>query len=575
MAVEKNDNVKLVEDALRISYEYCMPKFRDAWYCYENYKNKIDKRIWGTISECPIPMAYATVEGMMPTIMDYLFGTPKPFALIPLDGSDDPNLDKVERYMYGKIFHEFDLKRKLKPVLRDAIILPCSYVLVEDTFITPPNVGAIAIMQPDGSFAYHVQMQPGEKKRSVNIRQVDFFSVFPSVYGRDTTDCDYVVIVDFIPEDEIATAIEEGVLSGSLERMKQEAKDLNSYADSALFYARKVVDPDSPKLGTDVNIENSNSNLPFRIPVIKYMGRDKHIWISGSQVIYKNDSREVMSSNLVRFCAQQIGLDWFPQSISQFSMDMYNLLNAWYNSVVDILSHHLYPVTIVNKSMLNDQEQDISYQPNLVIETTGNPQAAIHYPQMPPIPPAMLQFPQEIRSLLQSINGMSEMLTGSGGVGMVRGGNNALQSLLARASARVVAIAEELELSGMKPLYEKLLLKLQLMGDANVSYIDNNNMRVTETITAEEIKRAIGVQVLGKKRMENKFADQMVKIQAIPIMLQSGFDPLRVMRWVFPDSDVDQLVSNMPITTPQAVVNGNVEGGIPNEELAQTGGLQE
>jgi len=566
----KNDKVKCVEDALRISYSYCMPKMRDAWYAYENYLNHIDKRIWGTISECPIPMAYATVEGMLPTIMDYLFGTHKPFGLVSLDGASDASLDKLERYLYGKIFHEMDLKRKIKPIVRDALIYPCSYAVVEDSVITPPTVSAIAIMRPDGSFAAHSQMLIGDPVRFINIRHVDFFSVFPSVFGTDPETCDYVVMIDFIESGEIEQAIKAGTLSGNLELMKKEAVSMSPYAESALHYARKIVDPDNPRLGTEVNIENSSQRLPVRIPVIKYLGRDRHIWVSGSQVIYENDQRETMSSNLVRFCAQQISTGWYPQSITQFSGDMYNLLNAWYNSVVDVLSHHLYPVTIVNKSMLNDQEQDVSYQPNLVVETTGNPQMAIHYPQMPPIPPAMLQIPQEIRSLLQSVNGMSEAYVGGGGAGIVRGGNNALQSLLARASARSIAIAEEIEMSGMKPLYEKILFKLQLMGDGAVTYIDENNMRVTDTVTQNEIRRVIGVQVLGKKRMENKFADQMVKIQAIPIMLQSGFDPLKVMRWVFPDSDIDELVGGQQIAPPPQ----EIDGGMPPGQAMQSGGVQ-
>jgi len=545
---EKNDKVKMVENALRLSYDYCLPKFSDAFYAYEQYKNKIDQRIWGTLSECPIPMSYAMVESMLPTIMDFLFGTPKPFALIPNSDNQDLNIEKLERYLIGKIFNEYNLKKKIKPILREALILPCSYALVEDNYITPPNVEALAVFNDEGSLSYKIHLVKGKQKKSINIRHLDFFSVFPSNFGTTPDDCDYIIVVDFIPEDEIKTAIDNGILSGDFDLMKKEARGLNSYADTALVYAKSIIDSNTGKIPSDVNKEiPEDMDIPIRIPVIKYMSRNKHIWVSGSQVIYENSGKEVLSNNIVRFCAQQIGLDWFSNSVCEFGYDMFNFINAWYNSIIDILSHYLYPVTVVNKTALNDQEQDVSYKPGLVIETTLNPQSAISFPQMPPLPPAMLQFPQEIRSLLQNVTGVSESLMGLGGVGIVRGGNSALQSLLTRASARIISIAEELEESGLKPLYEKLILKTQLIGDGQVSYINKDNERVYESVTQDEIKDVIGVQVLSKKQIENKYAEQEIKLRTLPFIVQSGVNAIDALKWVFPEGDLQELFANTAI----------------------------
>jgi hypothetical protein len=588
MESQKNDTVQKVEDALRISYDYCLPRFKDAHYCLTNYLNEIDTRIWGTLSECPIPMAYSNVETMIPSIMDYHFGTPHPFLLVNENGLRDEEMIKLQRYITGKVMYQMDIKRKVKPIFRDALIFPCAYAMVESTTITPPAREVIATYTMDGRMESLPEIIAGMKVKVPNIRYVDFFSVLPAPVGATPDDADWVVVIDFMDEFSIKMGLEDGTLKGSFEQMKKESLEVNSYAESALHYATYIANPDNPEMKNrlqNLNItkdSKGNYNLPMRLPVIKYYGKDEHIWICGTQVIYRKDRKDVMTSPLVRFCSQQIGDQWFPNSIVEFSLDQYNLINAWYNSVVDVMSHYLYPTTIVNKSMLMNQEQDISYQPNLIIETTGNPQQAIHYPQMPPLPPAMLEFPREIRSLLDSTSGVPEMMKGAGGVGIVRGGNNALQSLLQRSSARVMGIAEELEYSGMKPIYEKSIMMLQNIGDGDVKYLNDANELVTESVTQDEIRHVLGVQVMGKKQIENKFADQMVKIQALPLLLQSGFDPVKVVQWAFPEADVDEFIGALP-PDQQAMINARntamaeAQGqamGMPPEQAAQAGGAQ-
>lgn len=557
---EKNDTVRKVEDALSISYDFCMPRFREAHYCLTNYLNKIDSRIWGTLSECPIPMAYSNVETMIPSIMDYHFGTPHPFLLVNENGLRDEEMIKLQRYISGKIMYQMDIKRKVKPIFRDALIFPCAYGMVETMGITPPMREVIGSYIAGGAIESIPEIVSGMRVMVPNLRYVDFFSVLPAPNGQTPDDADWVVVVDFMDEFSIKQGLDDKTLKGSFEQMKRESIDLNSYAESALHYATYVVNPESPDLRNRIQNLRINKdskgdyNLPMRFPVIKYYGKDEHIWVCGTQVIYRKDRRDVMTSPLLRFCTQQIGDNWFPQSIVEFSLDQYNLINAWYNSIVDIMSHYLYPTTIVNKSLLFNQEQDISYQPNLVIETAGNPQQAIHYPQMPPIPPAMLDFPREIRSLLDTTTGVPEMMKGAGGVGIVRGGNNALQSLLQRSSARVMGIAEELEYSGMKPLYEKSIYALQNIGDGEVKYLNDANTMVSESVTADEIRHVLGVQVMGKKQIENKFADQITKLQALPLLLQSGFDPVKTIQWAFPEADVDEFIGSLP-PDQQAMIN--------------------
>lgn len=573
---ETNDVKSKVENALRISYEYCNSYMKDAYYCLSNYNNEIDPRIWGTLSECPIPMAYSNVETMLPTVMDFLFGSPKPFMLLNNEGMNDEAMRKLEKFIIGKVLYEMNVRQKVKPILRDALIMPCGYGIVEQSSITPPQSSIAIAMSPDGDIESQAELIASSPVKVPNLRYLDFFSVFPSPTGGNPDDADWTIVIDFMDEFTIRQGLKDGVLHADFEELKKESRTLTAFSESALHYARYVYDYQNPRLPHEKQNQriNLDADLPLRIPVIKYYGKDEHIWLSGNQTIFRRDKKQIMGSPVVRFCAQQIGDTWYPRSVVQYSLDMYNLINAWYNSVIDILSHYLYPVTVVNKSMVLNQEQDVSYQPNLMIETTGDPARAIHYPQMPPIPPAMLEFPREIRSLLDTVNGTPEAVKGAGGVGIVRGGNNALQSLMQRASARVIGMAEELEHTGMKPVYEKTIYMLQMIGDGRVTYLNELNERVTETVTQEEIRQAIGVQVLGKKRMENKYADQLIKAQTMPTLLQMGFDPVKVLQWTFPEQDVDELVGAIP-PNPAGLMEGGSQGGMGVEnQMPQMGGQQ-
>ncbi len=567
---EDNDTVKKVRDALRISYEYCRPIFEDAHYALVNYHNQIDERIWGTLSECPIPMAYSTVETMMPSIMDFHFGTSRPFALLNADGFRDETMKKLERYLYGKLLYEMKIKRICKPIMRDALILPCSYGIVERKSITPPSAEVLSGITAGGDTEQLFEMIPGEPTNVPSLRYLDFFSTFPAPVGATPDDVDYVVIIDFMDEFTIENGFKDKTLKGDFEQLKADAIMLMPYTETALHYAAYTSDPHGYKLPHDKQNVHFNKDLPVRIPVVKYYGKDERIWESGGQIIYRKKNKDVMGCPIIRFCAQQIGDTWYPQSILQFSSSMYNMINAWYNSLVDILSLYLYPTTISHKAMLVNQEQDVSYQPNLVIETTGDPSKVIYYPTLPSPPPAMLEFPRELRSMLDVVNGQPEAIRGGGGAGIVRGGSGALQSLLQRASARVMLVAESLEETGLQSVYEKVTLMLQMLGKGGVAYLDKNNEIIQETVTEEEIRQVLNVQLLGKKRMENKFADQLVKIQAMPMLVQMGFDPVKIVEWVFPEADIETFIGAMP---PQIAAVMQQQAGQGGGTPAQMGDI--
>ena len=108
-------------------------------------------------------------------------------------------------------------------------------------------------------------------------------------------------------------------------------------------------------------------------------------------------------------------------------------------------------------NLLQTEQAEIPHQPNLTIKTTGNPQNAVSYINPRAFPAGLMELPRDMSRQADSLSGNPESLRATGGTGLVRGGQGALEALLQTVGKRTIGIAEEIEPS-MKQVYEKILI---------------------------------------------------------------------------------------------------------------------
>ncbi len=569
--------VSKVRDALEISYNYAEPYMREAKRLLKSYFNQIEEKEWGTLSECRIPVEWSQGETLLASTYDYFFHAQKKmFRFIPEEqGIDQETVMKNERFFEHKLFSQMELASKMMTVLRAAFIYPCSYALIDSKTITPPTTNILGALSEDGQTASEEIVTVGAGFDVPNIRYVDFFSVFPAPYGATPEEVDWIIIVDFVDEFTIKDGIDRGILKGNIDEIKSKAHILAPYADSAMVYARYASDPENQTLrGVEQNRDQVNKDLPKRIPVIKYYGKDEIIWAVDDLEIYHHSNKgEILSNPLVKFSCCPINEMWFSASPLQFTSDLSDLINITYNSLIDTLSYHLSPPVVANRSMLYSRGNELDRRPNGVIETTGDPARAVQYLNNPALPPNLFQFPDDIRGLLGVMSGLPESLRGGGGAGIVRGGSQALQSLLQQAGARTTLMSESLQHTGFEPMLRKIWFMMQKLDNSEESFpmLNKENVMEVQTITTPEIRNMMRIDMLTGKRMMNKFADAQLRLQMIPYLSEiQGIDQRLLLDWLIPDED-----NTMLFGPNQAQPAGQEDQNIANQlQGAGVGGGQ-
>ena len=583
MATAKELRVQKVRNALDVSYSYCEPYMRDAKRLLKAYFNEIDEDEWQTLSECRIPLEYSQVDTLLSTIMDYVFhGGKKVFKLIPEDALDDDTVQKLERFLDFKLKQQVDFKNKIQTIIRSALTVPCGYGLVERVQITPPVSESLAGLTGGGQLVSEDIIQAGTPVDTANFRYIDFFSVFPAPFGATPEDVDYVIIVDFLDEFTVESGIKEEILKGDMKTIKDKSHIMASYMDGAMAYAKYASDPQNNTLrGIDQNADGF-ADIPRRIPVVKYYGKDEIIWlVEDEEIYYHKRGKEILTNPLVKISAIPVNDMWFSPSPLHYTSDLCDLINIFVNSIIDTISYFLSPPIVLNRQLIPYRDE-VDRRPNGTIETTGNPSQAVSFLNPPPLPSGLMSLQNDFRGLLDSTSGLPEVLKGQGGAGIVRGGSGALQSLLQTAGARSTMMAENIINSGVKPAIQKIWYLLQNLPETSetVTFYDEDNQFQQEQVSNSEIRHVMRVDIISGKQMMNKFADVQMRLQAFPVLVQAGVPVDKAVEWMLPDEDIRELFGQGGVQPPMGVegIAGQGQGqqggqgALPNQ-LTATGGV--
>jgi len=467
----KTSGDKLVDELME-QFDYAFRLALEAFERMERiaqaYGNKINTVQWPTISEISIPLTFVSVEEQLPFAMKYLFPNNKWIELIPQKGMPTPTLELIEDDLRYTLLTEMQIHDGVQRSMKDCYKYGVGYGIVDTEWITPEERMINELIVGGERVDSIPILRPGEPVQKVSYEYVPPIFVIPMLGGANVERPNKApshFVMKMYNETEFRDMYARSAAAGT--PMGGNVQDIIDKARSLNFDQRMLP---MNIIATLANIDLQKTNdadrrIPVVIPVIRYYGEHHHVWIANGNVkIWEQKNKyQSMRSDLVKWSGWPDGNEWFPMGVTEASERLSWGTNVWYNSLIDLAMYQLNPTRVINDAMI-DPSKHIGRGPGSDINVNGDASKAVSYMKLP-------DFPQELFQMgdtLQHFHGMTNAVPSSvrnAQAGLVRGGTNALETLLATTTGRQLLAGMACKTGGMQPLVEKTLIKRQLLAD--------------------------------------------------------------------------------------------------------------
>jgi len=474
-------------------YNIAFPHFERMERTQQAYGNRINTFQWPTISEIGVPLTFIQVEEQLPFAMRYLFPERKRFIrMIPSNAAMDVDqIRRLEDNMRYTIVDEMDSATTMLPSIKDCYKFGVGYGLVDVVEVTPPSVDVNLLFREGEVLAEAPQMVTGERKRLPAYRYLSPIQVVPmgdgaNVDGQGKASGHFVVL--FYYEDELRQMYRnqrqsdgKPFLMGDIDTIVSEAKNFNF--DSRTLPADMIRQLSGLPL-TETN--NADHRIPVVIPVIRCYFDNWQMWIANgrTKIWEQRDNFQTLSSDLVKWSAWPEGKHWFPFNPMEASESLNLGQNVWYNAIVDLMQYTMNPTRVLNTSMMATNKS-AARGPGADIEVKGDVRTAAQYLATPQVPQQVFAMGDTLAQLLAKTHAQP---FDRGTPGLVRGGANALETMVQSSTGRQLLAAATLKTGGLKAAIQKTLIKKQmLIGESGQEkFIDTE----TDPETGDEFTRA-------------------------------------------------------------------------------------
>jgi len=469
MAKRKEAQDSLTEDMMRRfdeAYAAVEGPFQRMQNAQATYDNVIETSRWPTTSEMAIPYMFTSVEKQLAPTMEYLFQDVNPIDLTP-HGRVMPRdvVQEIENNIWYTSRTEMNLQLSMIPSLRDTYKFGVGYAMIDTMVVSPPEAVTVFTGSREGLADQSRQLRIGKPTTQIFYDYIPACNVIPMPDGAEVDGPNrasgHFVLKNYT-ETEFRSLYENddnGIMKGN----PQEIIDL---AKSGSYDTRMVSSDILAKIsGMDLNISNSGTgDLPTIIPVLKGFFENEHIWIAlGYTTIYhRKDAVQTMRSDLIKLSAWPDSNRWFPLHPIEAAQDLSLGSNIWHNAMFDLAQYHMNPTRVINTRMIDGDKTDIPRGPGADVNVTGAAGDAVSYLRNPDFPQALFGLASTLDTVRGDVMGQPATV-GQGAPGLVRGGANALESLLSETTGRQLLASTILRLGGFKSIFEKILLKRQML----------------------------------------------------------------------------------------------------------------
>lgn len=498
-----------IVDEMMARFDYAYTESLERFITFErlqqSYDNNASAINWPTISEITFPITFTSVEEQLPFAMKYLFPKNRFIHLIPESIMKAEEVRNVEENLIYTLKTTMNIENSVFPSIKDSFKFGVGYGMIDTQFITPPQIMQNMLLEDGNVIGKIPQIVLGAPMQVLVYKYLSVIQVIPMPDGANVEGPNKAsghFVIDFKTESDFRSMYErkdiEGnaFYDGNVDKIIEEARSLN-------FDARALMSDRIHSLaGFSLSITNQGDRkIPVMIPVIRCNFDNEQVWIAnGTTKIWGiKDKYQSLRSDVVKFSSCPDGSRWYAQNITEASERMATGLNIWYNGLIDLAMYQLNPTRIINTSLVDDPT-NVARGPQGDIMVSKNAKDAVTYMDLPQFPAQLF----EIGDIIQKFHGNTNAQPASvrnGQAGLVRGGGNALESMLSSSTGRQLLAACMLKTGGIQPLVEKTLIKKQLIMDQNGEKFidvdfdkDTGERGFTErTVTMQEMRHVFRV----------------------------------------------------------------------------------
>jgi len=513
---------KDVEELMaKFNYAYlaALPHFERMERINKAYGNTISEVNWPTISQVSIPLTFMAIEEQLPFAMKYLFPKNKFITLIPGYEMDRDTVKKVEDNLRYTVRTQMKCEVACFPSIKDCYKYAVGYGLVDTDIVTPPNIRTMRAMVKGKEVKKIRELGIGPGMQIPIYQYISPIQVIPmpdgpNVEGPNRASGHFVIV--FVSESKLRDMYNrkgldgKPLLQGNVEEIIEMARAM------AFDYRMPTSDKIANIAGMDfTKMNNGDRKMPVTIPIVRWYEDHHHVWIANGRVkIYEaKDNYQTLRSDLVKWSAWPDGLEWYPLGVTEASERVALGENIWYNGLIDLAMYHINPVRALNTRLIDDPNK-VARSPRSDIKVNGDPSQAVKYLTLPEFPGQLLALGDALQRFHANTNAIT---TGAQdrAPGLVRGGSNALETLLSSSTARQYLAAIMIKSGGLEPMIEKVLIKKQLiMDDEGESFVEpaydpktNKMFYKEETVTLDDMRQIYRVELDMPAARLNSMAD--------------------------------------------------------------------
>ncbi len=450
--------------AFRIALDYFERMERIA----RAYGNKISTVNWPTISEISIPLTFMSVEEQLPFAMKYLFPDNQWIELIPTQAMPLEKVRPIEEDLRYTLMEEMHLYDGAHRSIKDCYKYAVGYGIIDTEWITPEQRMIYEMLMDGERIASEPQIVPGKPVQQCVYEYIPPVCVVPMPDGANVERPNKAsghFVLRVKSESELRDMYDKAEKAGSpmkgdVEKILKEARSLNF--DSRMMPLEHLARLSIFDLA---EINDADKRLPVVVPILCWYGDHHHAWIAnGTTIIYEQkNTYQSMRSDLIKWSAWPDGDEWFPMGVTEASERLAWGVNVWYNGLIDLAMYHMNPSRVINTDVI-DTSQGVGRGPRSDIEASGRADQAISYLNLPEFPQQLFVMGDALQSFHSQANAQHSTVR-NGQAGLVRGGTNALETLLSTSTGRQMLASIALKTGGVKPTVEKTLIKRQLIAD--------------------------------------------------------------------------------------------------------------
>jgi len=504
MPEKQSEQDKTISEQMRVMFDgafnAALPKLQKMEKRHSAYQCDIPDE-WETYSQIFLPHFRTAVEQALPNAINFLFPRSGMISIDPSVPMPYAQVSNLQNYYEDLIQKKIGLKQNGFLTLKDCMIGNVGYGKVEAQIVTPLDAVQNTIFG-GGEQREIRRMDIGAPKEVIKYNYVDWRTVIPMPDGATPAESSGVFHLEGIPENVFTNMYrldkkkENPELKGDPEAIIKTIRDgKSSLAHFPTWWVlgqfgdtRNVVQ--NMKKLNDINQRTTASkNSPVIVPVMKYYGKQEHIWLTpdGTIIYHITDKIQTFRCPIVKATSNPYGTEWFPEGDVGSSLDATEGANIFQNSLIDMMSYHLNPATVVNRSIVQDNKV---VEPYAQFDAMGKAGDAVSVIAGAQIQPGMLQIGADLKQEIAVANGQPMNLQGGGTAGVMRGGGGAFESFLQTTQARAKMAGAVLQTGWLEDVVNGVITLSQLVGrDDSYGFKDDlTKSFVLKTITADDMR---------------------------------------------------------------------------------------